>query len=63
VAKSPDELRKIIIYEVKESEGRIRIDDIIDKYDQPREPVKRVLEELCTYDKSSKTYELKPFNK
>jgi hypothetical protein len=37
----------------------LSIDKFMEKYFQPREPVKKALDELCNFDKISKTYTLK----
>ena len=54
-----DDLRNAIIKELNYNRGRLELDEFVEEYEQPREPVKRVLDELCDYDKLTKTYKMK----
>ena len=58
VAWEPDKLRKMCL-ELLTKHPQVNLDWIVENFNQPKEPVKRVLEELCTFDKPSKSYKLK----
>ena len=53
------ELRKAIFQWCEKNNGTVNIDAFTDFHHQPREPVKKALDELCNFDKVSKTYTLK----
>ena len=42
-----------------ERSNQLSLDEVCDKLDQPREPAKKALEEICNYDKRSGMYTLK----
>ena len=46
-----------------QKKASISLDYIVDEYNQPREPVKRILEELCTFNKQEREYYLKDANR
>jgi hypothetical protein len=54
-----DSLRETCLKFLRQN-GSARIEDITEPHAQPREPVKKMLEDLCEYDKGSKTYKLRP---
>jgi len=58
VSMSHYDLRQAIIRWFDRQDSLI-LEDFTDHYYQPREPVKRALEELCNFDKANKVYTLK----
>jgi hypothetical protein len=42
-----------------DNKSSLNIDEFMHHYRQPREPVKRALDELCIFDKTTKSYTLK----
>ena len=58
VAMPHHELQDKILKELQEH-GEITLDYIQNRYNQPKDPVKRALQEMCDYDQQKKCYKLK----
>ena len=54
----PDMLRKSI-FQLFMRENRLSLDDVCDYLNQPREPVKKILDEIGSFNKRDRTYGLK----
>lgn len=53
-----DELKREI-FTLFQRERHLTLEDVQSILNQPREPVKRVLEEICDFNRNTREYELK----